>query len=1329
MQGWLSLRERLVILMVAAILPLFALSFWLALRETRSATHLTQSQLKLAAALVAANQDAAVESASQMLGAISAIPELRTGGRGKCQAYFESLLGRYPVYADIGLLDLDGQLVCHASGMLGDAAGNHSYFREAVAQRRFVMGEPIVGRSGGRSAIPFALPVVEDGRVSGVVFATLALDQAALAMARLELPPGARVMVADRQGQLLIEHPPRPSQPLPRPLRSPELVQAARATVAGAGEGRDQLGEQRVYAFVPSRPIGNEGFLAIVSIDKASVLGGTLADLRQELLVLGLTLLAGVAAAWWIGGRVIVRPAGEIVDAVQRLEGGAPDVRVRMQDGRLRGEFARIAAAFNLMAHSLQLRQQDREAELGRSRSAHAVLDLVLNSMQDALIAVNASGEFLMFNESARRLFPLHEPQVPPQQLPQLHGLYHPDGTTLYRPEELPFTRALGGEKGRNLQMLVRNALVPAGRLLQCSFQPVRGDAGIQGGLVIFTDVTALQRLQSEQALQFKQLRNTQLKLIESQRVGRIGNWEVNLLTGHTWWSDEVFKLFGVAPDSVSGTLQDLTRLLHPDDRDRHAAARQMSITQGREMNIEYRIVRPDGRLAWMHDIAESRRGGDGRPVWFGGVVQDISARKQAEADLILLRKAVARLNDIVVITKAEFSQGDAPQIVFVNQAFERVTGYSSQEAIGSTARMLQGPNTDQAVVERIRSAMAQWQPVREELVNYSRDGREFWVDMDVVPLEDEHGGFSHWIAVGRDITARKEAERSLVQSQRELQEFTRMLQRAADAAQEITSRKSLEETLQAVATQARHVIGAHQAIVCLTIDNNWEQAVSALSVSDKYGQHAHRLPIPDGTGIYAVACETGRPLRLTQQEMLAHPRWRSFGGSPDHPRIRGLLAVPLLDRNGRNIGLLLLSDKQEDDFSERDEYVALELSQLAAIAIENVRLFQQVLDFNAGLEARIAERTAALSQQEARYRALAEQAPEVVWNVDGSGAVTYLNRAWYEMVGGAPDDWLGQHWVECIHPDDVDEMQQNWRESRRALTPYSGTRRVRARDGSYHTMSYRGAPIFDDQGEVVSWVGIDTDITEFKAIERALRSSNRELEAFSYSVSHDLRAPLGAIGGFSRALSHRLEALDDERAHHFLARIQAGVSRMEQLIEDLLALAKVVRAPLRYESVDLTELARETLEGLREAHPDRKVVVTIEDGLLALGDVRLLRIAMENLLGNAWKFTSQRGDAAIDVGRLPDSKVFFVQDNGVGFDMAYVDKLFGAFQRLHTEEEFPGTGIGLATVRRIVARHQGRVWGESQLGHGASFYFVLSDLPPPSWLGTDAGKTVHAGL
>jgi light-regulated signal transduction histidine kinase (bacteriophytochrome) len=238
--------------------------------------------------------------------------------------------------------------------------------------------------------------------------------------------------------------------------------------------------------------------------------------------------------------------------------------------------------------------------------------------------------------------------------------------------------------------------------------------------------------------------------------------------------------------------------------------------------------------------------------------------------------------------------------------------------------------------------------------------------------------------------------------------------------------------------------------------------------------------------------------------------------------------------------------------------------------------------------------------------------------------------------------------------------------------------------------------------------------------VERALRSSNQELEAFSYSVSHDLRAPLGAIGGFGRALALKLEGHPDERVLHYLERIQAGVEKMEQLIESLLSLAKVARAPLNYGSVDLSAMAREVVEGLRMQHPEREVSIQIHDGLVAQGDPRLLRVVLENLVGNAWKFTSRTQAAQVEVGKLEDSGELFVRDNGVGFDMAYAGKLFGAFQRLHTESEFPGTGIGLATVQRIVARHQGRVWAESILGQGTTFYFVLSESAPPAWLAGD---------
>jgi PAS domain S-box-containing protein len=347
----------------------------------------------------------------------------------------------------------------------------------------------------------------------------------------------------------------------------------------------------------------------------------------------------------------------------------------------------------------------------------------------------------------------------------------------------------------------------------------------------------------------------------------------------------------------------------------------------------------------------------------------------------------------------------------------------------------------------------------------------------------------------------------------------------------------------------------------------------------------------------------------------------------------------------------------------------------------------------------------------------LAEQAPEVIWHTDAKGRATFLNRAWYDLVGGGGDDGLGNGWLKRVHPDDVEDVRRKWLQSRETLEPYMGIRRILAKDGSYHTMSYKAAPVLDEDGQVAFWGGIDADITELKAIEAALRSSNRDLEAFSYSISHELRAPIAAIGGFSHALALKLEGHPEPRVVHYLARIQAGVAKMEQFIEALLSLAKLVRAPLRYETVDLSAIAREVLEGLQMQQPERQASVQVQDNLVVQGDARLLRLVMENLLGNAWKFTSRQDAALIDVGKLEDGTAFFVRDNGVGFDMVYASRLFGAFQRLHTEAEFPGTGIGLATVARIMERHQGMVWGVSQPGEGACFFFTVSELAPPPWL------------
>jgi len=287
---------------------------------------------------------------------------------------------------------------------------------------------------------------------------------------------------------------------------------------------------------------------------------------------------------------------------------------------------------------------------------------------------------------------------------------------------------------------------------------------------------------------------------------------------------------------------------------------------------------------------------------------------------------------------------------------------------------------------------------------------------------------------------------------------------------------------------------------------------------------------------------------------------------------------------------------------------------------------------------------------------------------------------------------------------------------------------RLRRKDGSevdveIHRHAQRA-------GEDWIIVGVLRDITERKQAQQEilrlhaeleervrrrtaqLQAANEELEAFSYSVSHDLRTPLSVIGGFSGLLGKEIGAnAATERSTHYLSRIHAGVIQMGELIDSLLLLAQVSRTSMRWESIDLSAMAESIMSGLREREPDREALPDIQPGLVVQGDPHLLRQVMENLLGNAWKFCGGQTQSLITFRRSsgPDSEtVYAVQDNGAGFDMAYSEKLFVAFERLHTVSEFAGTGIGLATVQKIITRHGGRIWAESAPGQGATFYFTL---------------------
>ena len=333
-------------------------------------------------------------------------------------------------------------------------------------------------------------------------------------------------------------------------------------------------------------------------------------------------------------------------------------------------------------------------------------------------------------------------------------------------------------------------------------------------------------------------------------------------------------------------------------------------------------------------------------------------------------------------------------------------------------------------------------------------------------------------------------------------------------------------------------------------------------------------------------------------------------------------------------------------------------------------------------------------------------------------GIITTWNPAAERMYGYVAEEIIGQPITVLCPPNRVAEIQEILRKiSSGERVSYHETTRQR-KDGSIFPVSVTISPVQDDRHGLVGVSSIARDISERYRIQAELRlrtddleCAYRDLETFSYSVSHDLRAPLRALGWLSGALLEDCGDSLSDAGVGYTERIRAASEQMTQLIDDLLNLARVSRARIRLQAIDLGAEVARIAEELQHQEPDRHVRFTIQQPVWATADLTLIRTVLQNLLDNAWKFTSGRDDAAIEFGMTPEGTScsrFYLRDNGAGFDTAYADKLFKAFERLHSAAQFPGTGVGLASVRQIVERHGGRTWADGAPGAGATFYFTL---------------------
>jgi PAS domain S-box-containing protein len=670
------------------------------------------------------------------------------------------------------------------------------------------------------------------------------------------------------------------------------------------------------------------------------------------------------------------------------------------------------------------------------------------------------------------------------------------------------------------------------------------------------------------------------------------------------------------------------------------------TIAHGKVWHGEIKNKAKDGSFYWVDTTIVPFLNEQGKPRQYVAIRADITERKRAEEASAQLAAIVNSSNDAII-------GKDLNSIITSwNIGAEKIFGYSAQEMIGSPiTRLIPSDRQEEElkIIDRIKQGET---VVHFDTLRVTKDGHLLDISATVSPIRDETGKI-----VG-----------------------------ASKVARDITERKRVEETLR---RQAAIIDLSPDAIIVRDFDGriiSWSRGAETL-----YGWTAEEV--------------LGRVTHSLFQTRFPQPLEK---------------IMKQFEKTGRWSGELVHRTKGGHEVNVQSWWLA-EFNALG----KRTGMLESNIDIT---ERKRAEE--ALRESENQFRTMVNAIPQLAWIAHADGFIFWYNQRWFDYTGTTPEEMEGWGWQRVHDPDQLPKVMESWKGAIASGQPFEMEFPLRAADGHYGWFLTRIVPLKGDAGRVVRWFGTNTDVSqkreadeeirrlnttlEQRVVERTaeLEAANKELEAFSYSVSHDLRAPLRAVDGFSQAVLEDYGPLLPEEGRQDLRTIREGAQRMGVLIDDLLTFSRLGRTPLSRQEVDAGKLVRHVLKELNPLREGRQVEIRFEELRACRGDPALLNQVWVNLLSNALKYTRQRQPAVIEIGckKEQDETIYFVRDNGAGFDMRYAHKLFGVFQRLHRAEEFEGTGVGLAIVQRVIHRHGGRIWADAAPDRGATFYFTLKE-------------------